>query len=181
MKKKFIPFLFFFFITALSAKISAYKIAPGHVVDISLKDACSLMGVQNNLLLIEADNKYLDCMGKKFNLNILCQKRRPETFPIDLIQAVYSKEKDTIECRFSDQVQLTIKCMGKDRWQCETPKKRCSMLQKEVAVELPLMRASLVDSQNGNGKTLHCLYQSKQQDQIVHKDEKSFEAFLKSL
>lgn len=120
-------------------------------------------------------------MGKKFNLNTLCQKKRPETFPIDLIQAAYSKEKDTIECRFSDQVQLTIDCQGKDRWQCQNPKKRCNYLKKDVAYELPLMRASLVKRENGHGETLHCLYQSRQEEQVVDKDEKSFEAFLKSL
>ncbi len=164
----------------LAAKVVDFRVAPGHRLYLSLKDACIMMGVRDNLLLLEVRDGKLDCMGKTFSLNRICQKKRPETFPISLVQSEYNAEDDKIECHFSDQVELKIHCTKKQLATCSYAKKSCLLFKKRIAYELPLVRATSLDNFDGT-KDLRCLFQSAKTEEILQQDEKSFEGFLKSL
>ena len=169
---KILSMALLFFSLSLMAKILEYKIAPGHNVKISLEHACEIFD-QRHILFADVIDNQLDCMGHRFQLSTLCAKHRPETFPINLVQASYDKQTEMITCRFSDQVEFKLECGTKNSSYCDNSRITCTKIKSKIAVELTLIRAFSLQKKGGK-KELNCLYSSS--DKSLEKSNNSFQA-----
>ena len=110
------------------------------------KFVCSTLGKNRNLLVTPDPPARLDCMGQKLNLTHFC--RHHFSGRKNLLRGFYDSKR--VVCQFGQAVFLSLKCDGKYKNQCLSPKKSCRKFNQIVAHDLILVKASLLEREKLN-------------------------------
>lgn len=131
-------FPFFAFATILQDDVSTTDKAP-----YSFKEVCSRMVTHETPLIDVVSGTELDCMGKKIDVGVFCDKAMAAD-PYYL-RAYINKEKKEVICHSGKKVFFKFQCVSvQDRHLCgKDSKKSCEYIKEKLAKRLDLVKFSV--------------------------------------
>lgn len=125
----------------------------------SFKSVCSRLVTHESPLIDVVSGSELDCMGKKVQVGMFCEKELAHD-PYYLRGYVDEAKKEVV-CVSGKKVLFKYQCVKlSDKALCsQEPQKSCSFIKEKLAKRLDLVHASFVKSDKGI-KQLNCFFES---------------------
>jgi hypothetical protein len=125
----------------------------------SFKTVCQKMVTHESPLIEVVSGSELDCMGKKVDVGVFCDKEMAAD-PYYL-RAYMDKVKKEVICHSGKKVLFKFQCVKMfDRHLCEDEaKKSCAFIKQKLAKRLDLVHASQTKTEKGI-KELNCYFES---------------------
>lgn len=150
----FMLFPFLVFATVIQDDVSTTDKIP-----FSFKTVCQKMVTHESPLIEVVSGTELDCMGKKVDVGVFCDKEMAAD-PYYLRGYVDKLKKEVI-CHSGKKVLFKFQCVKiADRHLCEAEaKKSCAYIKQKLAKRLDLVHASQTKNEKGI-KELNCYFES---------------------
>ena len=125
----------------------------------SFKIVCQKMVAHESPLIEAVSGTELDCMGKKVDVSIFCDKEMAAD-PYYL-RAYIDKEAKEVICHSGKKVIFKYQCVKiSDRKWCDSnPKVACAFIKEKLAKRLDIVHTSLTKNHKGI-KELNCYFES---------------------
>lgn len=154
-------FILLFIITVNGwSKVIDHSVTLKRVEIYSLKEACTLLGHTDLLLVDKKDRSHLDCMGTYEKVSKFCEKK----FPLDktLTRGYIDDTSNQVICERGRNVVLKVACDKRDLPLCRNPRKGCEKLGKVFAIRHEVFRSTLVKF--SKGQALNCYFAVKENE-----------------
>lgn len=128
-------------------------------IPFTFKTVCQKMVTHESPLIEIVSGTELDCMGKKVDVGVFCDKEMAAD-PYYL-RGYVDKLKKEVVCHSGKKVLFKFQCVRlQDRHLCENEaKKSCAYIQAKLAKRLDTVHASLTKNEKGI-KELNCYFES---------------------
>jgi hypothetical protein len=125
----------------------------------SFKSVCAKLVTHEAPLIEVISGTELDCMGKKVNVGVFCEKELAAD-PYYL-RAFIDKEKNEVVCVSGKKVLFKYLCVKlSDKALCsQSAKESCKFIQSKLAKRLDMIHSSYVKNEKGI-KQLNCFFES---------------------